>query len=119
MTTASPTTIQLSPALDASQPLIQWWSQQWLQGITPMTRLQLAWMESMTDMLQQEARFLAALSKAGQQLGQCYGHHGADPSRMRECYHEIAREVADQQMQRLREVATLPQEFRRRLWEEI
>ncbi|MCE8002148.1 hypothetical protein [Billgrantia ethanolica] len=108
-----------NPALDASLPLMEWWSQQWIQGITPMTRLQLAWMESVSDMMLQEAKFLAALSEAGQQLGHCYDTHGADPEKMKECYEEIAREVADQHMRRLKHVAAMPQEFRRRIWEEI
>lgn len=119
MTAVSKPTPHINPALVASQPIIQWWSQQWLQGVAPMTRLQLAWMESMTEVLQQEARFLAALSEAGQQFGHCYDKHGTDPARMQECYQEIAREVADQHMQRLKQVATLPEEFKRRLWEEL
>ncbi|MGR4068113.1 hypothetical protein [Billgrantia sp. C5P2] len=108
-----------NPAIGLSQPLMEWWAQQWVQGITPMTRLQLAWMESLTDMMQQEARFFAALSAAGEQLGKCYETHGTDPEKMKECYEEIAREVADQHMQRLKQVATLPHEFRRRIWEEL
>ncbi|MCE8031603.1 MAG: hypothetical protein LPK20_17070 [Halomonas sp.] len=114
-TTSPPT----NPALFASQPLVEWWAQQWIQGITPMTRLQLAWMESMSDMMQQEARFIAALSAAGQQLGQCYETHGHDPEKIQECYEEIAREVAEHHMQRIKQVASLPQEFRRRIWEEL
>ncbi|MGQ4879948.1 hypothetical protein ACOJCM_15385 [Billgrantia sp. LNSP4103-1] len=119
MTTANFSTPLSHPALGASLPLVQWWSQQCLQGLTPMTRLQLAWMESMTEMLQQEARFLAALAEAGQQFGHCYDKHGADPARMRECYQEIAQEVADQHLQRLKQVANLPLELKRRLWEEL
>ncbi|WP_162622994.1 hypothetical protein [Billgrantia lactosivorans] len=109
----------INPALDASQPMIEWWSQQCMQGLTPVTRLQLAWMECACEMLQQEARFFAALSAAGEQLNHCYETHGADPQKMQECYEEIAREVADQHMKRLKHVATLPQEFRRRIWEEL
>ncbi|WP_219792457.1 hypothetical protein [Billgrantia antri] len=108
-----------TPALDASQPMIEWWSQQCVQGLAPMTRFQLACMECTCEMLQQEARFFSALSAAGEQLSHCYETHGADPEKMKECYEEIAREVADQQMQRLKQVASLPQEFRRRIWEEI
>ncbi|MFQ3787530.1 hypothetical protein [Halomonas sp. A29] len=119
MASASKTSPLHNPALSASQPLVEWWTQQWVQGITPMTRMQLAWMESLTDMMQQEARFFAALSAAGEQLSHCYETHGTDPEKMKECYEEIAREVADQHMQRLKQVATLPQEFRRRIWEEL
>ncbi|MGR2736869.1 hypothetical protein ACUY1T_00290 [Billgrantia sp. Q4P2] len=119
MASASTPTTHLTPALGASQPIMEWWAQQWVQGITPMTRMQLAWMESMTDMMQQEARFFAALSAAGEQLSHCYETHGTDPEKMKACYEEIAREVADQHMQRFKQVATLPQEFRRRIWEEI
>ncbi|QOR38982.1 hypothetical protein HNO52_10985 [Billgrantia diversa] len=84
-----------------------------------MTRIQLAWMECLTDMMQQEARFLAALSTAGEQIGKCYETHGTDPQKMQECYEEIAREVADQHMQRLKQVSNLPHEFRRCIWEEL
>ncbi|NIC04102.1 hypothetical protein [Billgrantia bachuensis] len=119
MASASTTPSRQLPALGPSQPLVEWWAQQWVQGITPMTRMQLAWMESLTDVMQQEARFFAALSAAGEQLGKCYETHGTDPQKMQECYEEIAREVADQHMQRLKQVTTLPQEFRRRIWEEL
>lgn len=116
---ASTTTSRQHPAFGPPQPLVEWWVQQWVRGLTPMTRMQLAWMESMTDMMQQEARFFAALSAAGEQLGHCYDKHGADPAKMSECYQDIAREVADQHMERLKQVASLPQEFKRRLWEEL
>ncbi|MCE8015017.1 hypothetical protein HOP62_02880 [Halomonas sp. MCCC 1A17488] len=108
-----------TPAFGASQPMIEWWSQQCMQGFAPVTRFQLAWMECTCEMLQQEARFFAALSAAGEQLNHCYETHGADPEKMQECYKEIAREVADHHMERLKQVAILPQEFRRRIWEEI
>lgn len=116
---ASTTPTHPNPALDASQPMLQWWSQQWLQGVAPMSRLQLAWMESVSDLMQQEAQFLAALSQAGQQLAHCYETHGTDPEKMKECYEGIAREVADQHMERLKRVASLPHEFKSRVWEEL
>ncbi|MBA2777293.1 hypothetical protein [Billgrantia kenyensis] len=116
---ASQASNRQSPATQASQPIMDWYSQQWLQGVVPMTRLQLVWMESVSDMMVQEAKFLAALSEAGQQLGMCYDTHGHDPEKLRECYQNLAREVADQHMQRLKQVAALPHEFRQRIWEEI
>ena len=115
--TLSPT--MLSPTMQASAPMMEWWSQQWFQGVTPVTRLQLAWMESMADVMQQEARFFSALSEAGRQLSQCYDNDRDNPQKIKACYEELAREVADQHMQRIKTMTTLPHEFKRRVWEEL
>ncbi|WP_104203682.1 hypothetical protein [Billgrantia saliphila] len=109
----------LTPALAVSQPMVAWWSRQCMQGFTPLTRVQLAWMECACETLQQEARFLAALAEAGQRFEHCYNNHGSDPVKMGECYQELAREVAEQQMERLKQVASLPHELRSRIWEEL
>ncbi|PMR72766.1 hypothetical protein [Billgrantia endophytica] len=105
--------------LEASRPMVEWWTQQLTQGITPMARMQLAWMESLSEIMQQEARFFTALAESSQRLAKCYEHSKGDPMKMNECYREIAQEIAEQHMQRMEHVTTLSHDFRQQLWEEI
>lgn len=100
-------------------PSMEWWSQQWMQGINPMTRIQLAWMQSMSEMLEQEAHFLKAMADASHRLAACYDSHAGDPEKMGECYRNIASEIGDHHMERMKKVAEMPDDFRRRIWEEI
>ncbi|MCG6657028.1 hypothetical protein HOP52_04460 [Halomonas campisalis] len=108
-----------TPGLDNGNPMMEWWSQQWMQGINPMTRMQLAWMESVSEVMHQEALFLKAMAEASERLAQCYDTHNGDPSKVSACYQNIAKEMADHQMQRMHHVANLPNDFRQRIWEEI
>ncbi|RDB43202.1 hypothetical protein DU490_09375 [Halomonas sp. DQ26W] len=105
--------------LEVSRPIMEWWTQQWMQGATPMTRMQLVWMENLSEIMQQEARFLSALAESSQRIAKCYDTHQSDPKKMNECYQSLAREVADHHMERMKNVATLSQDFRTRIWEEI
>ncbi|MDL0434119.1 hypothetical protein QPM17_23600 [Marinobacter sp. TBZ242] len=109
----------LSPAWEASQPMMEWWSRQYLQSVTPLTRFQLAWMECICETLQQEARFLEALANVSQRFEQCYDTHGNDPIKMGECYQALAREVTEQHLERLKQVASLPHDLRSRIWEAL
>lgn len=113
------TPLGFSQPFDASNPMLEWWTQQWMQSATPMSRLQLAWMENLAQLMQQEAQFLSALAESSRQLSQCYETHKDDPSKLNACYQEIAKDVADQQMERLKQVATLSHEIRKRIWEEL
>lgn len=105
--------------LDATRPIMEWWTQQWMQGATPMTRMQLAWMENLSEIMQQEARFLSALAESSQRIAKCYDTHHGDPAKMNECYQELAKEVAEQHMERMKNVASLSHDFRARIWEEL
>ncbi|EWG98864.1 hypothetical protein [Halomonas sp. BC04] len=63
--------------LEATQPIMEWWAEQWMQGAKPMTRMQLAWMENLSEIMQQEARFLSALAESSQRIAKCYDTHQA------------------------------------------
>ncbi|EWG99280.1 hypothetical protein Q427_25880 [Halomonas sp. BC04] len=56
---------------------MEWWAEQWMQGAKPMTRMQLAWMENLSEIMQQEARFLLALAESSQRIATCYDTHQA------------------------------------------
>ena len=118
MTTKKTATNPNTP-LEAAQPIMEWWAKQWMQGATPMTRMQLAWMENLSEIMQQEARFLSALAESSQRIAKCYNSHQGDPTKMNECYQELAKEVADHHMERMTNVANLSHDFRKRIWEEI
>lgn len=118
MTNSKPDTGN-APALDAANPMMEWWTQQWLQGVNPMARIQLAWMASFSEVMHQEARFLKAMAEASERLAACYDTHGDDPEKLRDCYQDIAKEMADHHMKRMHHVANLPNDFRQRIWEEI
>lgn len=119
MATNQTTPTGFSQAFDVSNPMLEWWAQQWMHSATPMSRLQLAWIENLAQLMQQEAKFLSALAESSRQLSQCYETHKGDPSKLNACYQEIANEVADQQMERLKQVATLSHDIRKRIWEEL
>lgn len=105
----------LSPANDA---LLQWWNQQWLQGTTPMARVQFAWLESLAKAMQFEAQCLHALAESGERLAGC--HNGeTHPQELHKCYQQFAEDIAQAHWHRLEKVAELSQDFRKRIWEEI
>ncbi|MGM0785803.1 MAG: hypothetical protein ACQEUM_17020 [Pseudomonadota bacterium] len=108
-----------APGMELSSQMMEWWAQQWTQGVNPVARIQLAWMQSVAEVMQQEASFLKAMADASRRLAECYDSHADDPEKMGECYRSIASEITDQQMERMKTVAEMPNEFRRRIWEEI
>ncbi|WP_163557512.1 hypothetical protein [Halomonas sp. NO4] len=108
-----------TPSMEMPSQMMEWWAQQWMQNANPMTRLQLAWMQSVSEVMEQEANFLKAMADASQRLAECYDTHGGDPEKMGECYRSIANEISDHHMERMKKVAEMPNEFRRRIWEEI
>ncbi|MDN3555205.1 hypothetical protein [Halomonas maura] len=117
-------TEQQGDAADAlkapSDAMMQWWSQQWLQGVTPMARMQLAWMESLAEAMQFEAQCLHALAESGQRLSGCINSETpANPQDIQECYQQLMHHVTQTHMQRLEKVAELSEDFRNRIWEEL
>ncbi|WP_163575895.1 hypothetical protein [Halomonas faecis] len=108
-----------APGMELSSQMMEWWAQQWTQGVNPVARIQLAWMQSVSEVMQQETRFLMAMADASRRLAECYDTHAGDPERMGECYRSIASEIGDHHMERMKTVAEMPNEFRRRIWEEI
>lgn len=104
----------------SGEAMLAWWSQQWLQGATPLARLQLAWMESLAEAMQFEAQYLRALAESGERLAGCHtGEAAADPEALQQCYRRLLEDVTDAHLKRLHKVAELSQDFRARVWEEI
>lgn len=108
-----------TPGIPAPGPMMDWWTQQWMQGTNPVTRIQLAWMQSISEVMEQESIFLKAMADASHRLAECYDTHSGDPAKMGECYRNIASELTDHHMARMKKVAEMPDDFRRRIWEEI
>lgn len=108
------------PPLAATEPLMAWWQQQWQQGMTPMTRMQLAWLQGMAEAMQFEAEFLRTLAESGQRIARSFeGEPPQSPAEMQERYQALIAELTDAQMERMKKVAELSHDFRRRVWEEL
>lgn len=103
-----------------NEAMLQWWSQQWLQGATPLARMQLAWMESLAEAMQFEAQCLHALAESGERMAGCYTDgEPMSPQELQACYQRLMEDVTQTHMRRLEKVAQLSQDFRKRIWEEI
>ncbi|TDO13924.1 MULTISPECIES: hypothetical protein [Halomonas] len=109
-----------NPTLAATQSMMEWWQKQFSQGTTPMTRIQLAWMQSIAEAMQLEAQFLLTLAESGLKIAKCLeGEAPRTPAEMQECYQKLINEVTEAQMERMKQAAELSHDFRRRVWEEI
>ncbi|MDZ7852792.1 MAG: hypothetical protein U5L98_09170 [Halomonas sp.] len=109
-----------NPALTAAEPMMEWWQSQFTQGTTPMTRMQLAWMQSMADTMQFEAQFLRALAESGQKMAESMsGDTPQTPAEMQERYQQLISDLTEAQMERMKKATELSNDFRRRVWEEV
>lgn len=108
-------------AAEASQPIINWWMQHWMDASHPVVRLQLAWMESMVEAIQVESDFVAAWIESSRKAAECLSDPQTlfSPATLTGCYHQAAWDMGDAHMTRLGRVAELPQDFKDRIWEEI
>lgn len=106
-----------APSHDA---MLQWWNQQWLEGATPLARMQLAWMESLVEAMRFEAQCLHALAESGERLAGCHtGNAVKHPLELHQCYQRLVEDVTQTHLQRLGKVAELSEDFRKRIWEEL
>lgn len=113
-----PQTARSTAPLAPSQPLMQWWLHHWMDGSTPMARLQMAWMASAGEAVQAELEFLGACADMQQRWAHCLNRE-ADPQALGECYQGLVQEMADAQFKRLHRVSQLPDDFRQQVWEEL
>lgn len=105
------------PAPMPGAPLVAWWAQQcW-----PLTRVQLAWMESIANAMEVEAHYLKALAESGEHLGRSMTGEEAPttPADVQAHYQKLVERVTHAHIHRLGRVAELSEEFRNRIWEEI
>lgn len=104
-----------------SIPMFEWWQEQWAQNANPIARMQLAWMESLTQAMQLEAEFLAAMAENGVKMANCfYGEEApSTPGDMHRHYQKLLKHATDAHMERMEKATTLSHDFRQRIWEEI
>ncbi|MGE4532237.1 hypothetical protein [Halomonas sp.] len=103
-----------------TNPMFDWWQQQWMKGANPMAKAQLAWMESLAEALQFEAQFVRAIAESGERMARCFdGEQPTTSEEVQACYEKLVKEVGDAQMKRLEQATQLTHDFRKRLWEEI
>ncbi|MBS9405578.1 hypothetical protein KG088_18440 [Halomonas sp. TRM85114] len=108
------------PPISPAQPF-EWWQEQWAQNANPLARMQLAWMESLTQAMQFEAEFLAAMAENSLKLASCFQGEEAPntPAEMHRCYQKLLKHASDAHMERMEKATTLSHDFRKRIWEEI
>jgi hypothetical protein len=101
--------------------MFEWWQEQWAQNANPIARMQLAWMESLTQAMQFEAEFLAAMAENSLKLANCFQGEDAPstPAEMHRCYQALAKHATEAHMERMEKATTLSHDFRKLIWEEI
>ncbi|SFU30017.1 hypothetical protein [Halomonas korlensis] len=109
-----------TPAAPSTQ-MFEWWQEQWAQNANPIARMQLAWMESLTQAMQFEAEFLAAMAENGVKMANCF--HGEEapktPGELHNCYQKLLKHATEAHMERMEKASSLTHDFRKRIWEEI
>lgn len=102
-------------------PMFEWWQEQWAQNTNPVAHLQLAWMESLVQVMQVEAEFLAAMAENSLKMANCFQGEEAPstPAEMHRCYQKLVKHATDAHMERMEKATTLSHDFRKRIWEEI
>ncbi|KUJ86609.1 MAG: hypothetical protein XD36_2951 [Halomonas sp. 54_146] len=110
-----------NPVINSSQPIIAWWNEYLLKSSLPMAKIHLAWLESVSQSIQMEAKLLQAIAESSEKFTQCFIESGTNPSSadIHECYQDMVQTLTDSHFNRLEKVAQLSHEFRRCLWEEI
>lgn len=110
-----------NPAFQATEPMLTWWRDQLSQSANPMARMQLAWMESLVETMQYEAKFLQAMAESGQRMAESFQGKNAPrtPAEFNESYQKMIKEITDAQMERLEKASNLSNDFRKRVWEEL
>lgn len=109
-----------NPAMAATEPMMEWWQQQFSRGFTPITHMQLAWMQSMAEAMRFEAQFLQSLAESGQKIAKSFeGEAPQTPAEVQERYQQLLSDVTEAHMERMKRATDMSEEFRRRIWEEI
>ncbi len=104
-----------------STQMFDWWQEQWAQNANPIARMQRAWMESLTQAMQFEAEFLAAMAENGVKMANCFQGEEAPstPGELHHHYQKLVKQASDAHMDRMEKAAALSHDFRKRVWEEI
>ena len=109
----------LNPWLDATQPMLMWWG---TQSIEPMAKIQIAWLESVSQAVQAELQFFHAISESHEKIVQCFINASTESDNnlnMANCYQEAMQTLTNAHMDRLQKASELTHEFRKSLWEKL
>ncbi|GHC27349.1 hypothetical protein [Aidingimonas halophila] len=104
-----------------SEPLVNLWLKHCMDPATPVLKLQLAWLESVSDAVRFEADFLTACADSSGKLVNCMMNPTTyrDPEQLGECYQQAWQQVTEAGVTQMSHATELSREFRERLWEEI
>ncbi len=106
---------------DPGQLMQTWWHHYCLLSTVPMVRLQVAWLENVTQAMQMEADLFRAVVKSSEKMTQCFtdNNQNCGAAELTEHYQEMVKTLTEANMERFERVSQLSHEFRRSLWEEI
>ncbi|WP_434985553.1 hypothetical protein [Vreelandella zhaodongensis] len=110
-----------APLEEPVQIMQTWWQHYCLLSTVPMVRLQVAWLENVTQAMQMEADLFRAIVKSSEKMTQCLtdNNESCGATELTEHYQEMMQTLTEANMERFERVSQLSHEFRRSLWEEI
>lgn len=99
-----------------------WWNPPWMENADLVVQLQCIWLDTCSDAARHEIEFLSTMATSYSKLAECMlgiGGRQYTPESMASCYQEIASDMTDAALQRMRRTSELSDEFRERIWCEI
>ena len=103
--------------------LFTWWYQYqpWMETTNSAAKLQRIWLETFNDAMRHEFEFFSTMATSYSKLTHCMlGLGGAQTSAsMASCYQEIASDMTEATLKRMRKVSELSDDLRERIWCEI
>lgn len=101
--------------------LFAMWYQQWAETSNSAAKLQCIWLETLNDAFRHEMDFLATIAPVSNKLSLCMlGLNGPlTPESMASCYHQIAGDMTEATLNRMRNASELSEDFKERIWCEL
>ncbi|RUR27308.1 hypothetical protein ELY33_15520 [Vreelandella andesensis] len=101
--------------------MLMLWYHPWVEATHSAAKLQRIWLEAFNDALRHELDFITTVAPIYNKLGSCMlGFEGPQtPGSMATCYHNIAGDMADAALNRMRKVSELNDDLRERIWDEL
>ncbi|MCG7600876.1 hypothetical protein MHM84_13885 [Halomonas sp. McH1-25] len=101
--------------------LFTWWYQPWMETTDSAAKLQRIWLETFNDAMRHEFEFFSTMATSYSKLTHCMLGLGGPqtPASMASCYHEVASDMTEATLKRMRKVSELSDDLRERIWCEI
>lgn len=98
-----------------------WLHLPWMEGADSVVKLQRIWLDICNDAARHELEFLTTMASSYSKLTTCMLNFGGQhtPESMASCYQEVADDMAEATLKRMRRVSELNDELKERIWCEI